>query len=86
QAVIGGPLPLIRQMQLTVGSMILVFSLLAVFISPWFGIASAFAGIGLLSAGITGNCAAVNLLTKAPWNRANPGLKQSYCQAAGNCD
>ena len=62
-------LPLDRQVQLTIGVGILLFSLLAFFVSPVFAFASAFFGIGLINAGLTGWCGLAKLMAKMPWNR-----------------
>lgn len=80
------PLPLMRQMQIIVGTLLVVFASLGTFINPWFSLATIVFGGGLLMAGVTGNCAVASLLAKAPWNRADPKLKKAYCQAAGNCE
>ncbi len=63
------PLPLMRQVQIIVGSMVLVGLILGYFISPWFYWLSAFFGGGLLFAGLTGFCGMANLLMLLPYNR-----------------
>lgn len=62
-------LPLDRQVQITIGSLVLCFSLLAHFYSANFNFAAAFIGAGFLLAGITGFCGLARLLAMAPWNR-----------------
>lgn len=80
------PLPLMRQMQIIVGSLLVIFASLGTFINPWFSVATIAFGGGLLWAGVTGNCAVAAMLARAPWNRADHRLKKTYCQAAGNCE
>lgn len=65
----GQPLELMRQVQIAVGLMVLLGLGLAVAVSPWFALVSAFAGAGLLMAGLTGFCGMARLLAAAPWNR-----------------
>jgi rhodanese-related sulfurtransferase len=80
------PLPLMRQMQIIVGSLLVVFTLMGTFLNPWFSLVAAVMALGLLSAGLTGNCAVAALLSKAPWNKHDPALKRAYCQASGGTD
>ena len=63
------PLELMRQVQIGAGSIVLLGLALALAVSPWFALISAFAGAGLLFAGITGFCGLARLLAFAPWNR-----------------
>jgi len=65
----GKTLPLDRQVQLTIGSSVLLFSLLAYFVNPIFSLAAAFFGAGLVNAGLTGWCGLAKLMAKMPWNR-----------------
>jgi rhodanese-related sulfurtransferase len=64
------PLELQRQVQIGAGSLVLLGILLGVFASPWFLVLPAFAGAGLINAGLTGFCGMARLLVRAPWNRA----------------
>ena len=64
------PLPIMRQVQIAAGSLVLLGLVLAVLVSPWFMALSAFVGAGLTVAGITGFCGLANLLRHMPWNRA----------------
>ncbi|MEN3931735.1 rhodanese-like domain-containing protein [Microvirga sp. W0021] len=74
---IGGPvigngrkvLPLDRQVQLTIGIGLLLFSLLAWFVSPYFILGTGFFGLGLTFAGATGFCGLARLMALAPWNK-----------------
>lgn len=62
-------LPLDRQVQLTMGVSVLVFSLLAYFVAPIFALGAAFFGAGLANAGLTGRCGLATLIAKMPWNK-----------------
>jgi rhodanese-related sulfurtransferase len=64
------PLPIMRQVQIGAGSLVLLGILLAVLASPWFMALSAFVGAGLILAGITGFCGMASLLRHMPWNRS----------------
>jgi rhodanese-related sulfurtransferase len=64
------PLPIMRQVQIAAGSLVLSGIALAVLVSPWFIALSAFVGAGLIFAGITGVCAMASLLLHMPWNRS----------------
>lgn len=60
-----------RQVQMTAGSLVLIGVLLGAFVSPWFLILSGFVGAGLVFAGASGWCGMAMLLAKMPWNRAS---------------
>ena len=64
------PLPIMRQVQIVAGSLVLLGVVLAVLVSPWFMALSAFVGAGLIVAGLTGFCGMANLLLHMPWNRS----------------
>ena len=64
------PIEIIRQVQITIGSLILVSLLLGLVFSPWFLALSAVAGVGMLMAGITGSCALASLIAGMPWNKS----------------
>lgn len=63
------PISLMRQVQITAGSLVLLGTLLGAFVSPWFLILSGFVGAGLIFAGVTDTCAMAMLLAKMPWNQ-----------------
>jgi len=63
-------LPLDRQLQLTIGTMVLVGTGLGYFVSPEWLALSALAGVGLTNAGLTGICPMANVMAKMPWNQA----------------
>lgn len=62
-------LPLDRQVQLTIGSSVLAFSLLGYFVDPSFALGAAFFGAGLTNAGLTGWCGLGKVMAKMPWNQ-----------------
>lgn len=67
----GGPrLPIMRQVQLIAGSLVLVGTVLGVLISPWALVIPAFVGTGLAFAGASGWCGLAMLLAVMPWNRS----------------
>jgi len=64
-------LPLMRQVQITVGVISASGALLALLSNPLFAILPLIIGCGLTFAGITGTCGMALLLAKMPWNRAH---------------
>jgi rhodanese-related sulfurtransferase len=62
-------LPLMRQVQLTIGLLSFAGAVLAIAVSPFFALIPAFTGLGLTIAGATGWCGLALLLGKMPWNR-----------------
>lgn len=70
-------LPLDQQVQLTVGCLVLLASLLGFFSSPWFLLISAFVGSGLIFAGLSGTCGLAMLLARMPWNKASTNSNTS---------
>lgn len=62
-------LPLDRQVQLTIGLLLIAFSVLSYFISPTFIILLGLLGVGLSIAGVTGYCGLAILMAKMPWNQ-----------------
>jgi rhodanese-related sulfurtransferase len=63
------PIDLLRQMQITAGSLALLGVVLGTWLNPDFYALSAFIGAGLVFAGISGFCPMVRLLAVMPWNR-----------------
>ncbi|MGX3020412.1 rhodanese family protein [Ursidibacter sp. B-7004-1] len=63
------PIGLMRQVQITAGSFVLLGTILGTFIHPLFYSISAFIGAGLIFAGVTGFCGMARLLAKMPWNK-----------------
>lgn len=70
-------LPLDRQMQIIVGSCVLIFTILGAFVNQNFLFVSAFFGGGLLFAGLTGFCALIKILSFLPWNKST--MKSGSC-------
>ena len=64
------PIELQRQVQIGVGSLAFIGTVLGVMVSPWFLAVPAFVGAGLMTAGVTGFCGMAQLLIRAPWNKA----------------
>lgn len=66
----GAPrIDIMRQVQITAGSLVVLGVLLGVLVSPWALALSAFVGGGLIFAGASGWCGMAKLLTRMPWNR-----------------
>ena len=63
------PLPLMRQVQIVAGALILLGVILGTLVHPAFHIVAGFVGAGLLFAGVTGWCGMVMCLAKLPYNR-----------------
>ena len=72
-------LPLMRQVQIVVGSLSAIGALLALAVNQLFAIVPLVAGGGLLLAGLTGFCGLALLLAKMPWN------KTSNCNFTSGC-
>lgn len=64
------PLPVMRQVQIAAGGLILIGALLGWLVDPLFFLICAFVGAGLTFAGITGFCGMARLLQVMPWNKA----------------
>lgn len=63
-----GTLPIIRQVMIAAGALMLIGVLLAAFVHVgWLGLSTA-VGAGLLYAGVSGQCFMAMLLAKMPWN------------------
>lgn len=63
------PLPIMRQVQIVAGTIILAGVIAGYAVSPGFFLLSGFVGAGLLFAGVSGWCGMALLLGKMPWNR-----------------
>jgi rhodanese-related sulfurtransferase len=84
-----GHLPIMRQVQLIAGLLVLVSSAAATWINPAFLGVTAFIGAGLTLAGSTGFCGMAHLLSWMPWNRSAPGAQEELCAVSprsGGCD
>jgi rhodanese-related sulfurtransferase len=63
------PIEIIRQVQITAGSLVLLGVILSQLIAPGFIALSAFIGAGLVFAGVSGWCGMAKMLAVMPWNR-----------------
>jgi len=73
-------LPLMRQVQIVVGSLAAIGAILALVVNSRFAILPLFLGCGLLFAGITGWCGMALLLARMPWNREQNACSYSCTQ------
>lgn len=64
------PISIMRQVQITVGVLVLATCALAWLASPYFLALTAVLGAGLLFSGATGTCGMAAVLALMPWNRA----------------
>lgn len=64
-----GTIPIIRQVMIVAGVLILLGAGLGAWVHPYFFGLSAFVGAGLLFAGVSGICTMSMVLAKMPWNR-----------------
>jgi rhodanese-related sulfurtransferase len=67
------PLPIMRQVQIAAGVLVLLGQILGWLLAPAFGLLSTFVGAGLILAGITGYCGMARLLALLPYNRPRRG-------------
>ncbi|MGR7152441.1 rhodanese family protein [Klebsiella aerogenes] len=63
------PLPLMHQVQIAAGALILLGVVLGYAVNSGFFLLSGFVGAGLTFAGLTGFCGMARLLAVMPWNR-----------------
>lgn len=63
------PLPLMRQVQIAAGSLVLLGVILSQAVAPGWIWLSGFVGAGLVFAGVSGFCGMARLLAAMPWNR-----------------
>jgi rhodanese-related sulfurtransferase len=72
-------LPLMRQVQITVGFVSAIGAALALFVDLKFALIPLVMGCGLLFAGLTGYCGLALVLAKMPWNKSDSGNASSCC-------
>lgn len=71
-----------RQVRIAAGTLVLVGALLGYFAHPyWIGL-SAFAGAGLIFAGVTDTCGMAMLLARMPWNLVADAPSESSSRAS----
>ena len=63
------PLPLMQQVQIAAGSLVLAGLILSTLVAPGWIALSWFVGAGLVFAGTTGFCGMAKVLAVMPWNR-----------------
>jgi len=63
------PLPIIRQVHITAGSLILLGVIAGYAVDSRLFLLSGFIGAGLIFSGVSGFCGMASLLQKMPWNR-----------------
>lgn len=66
----GGRMSVMRQVQVTIGTLALAGSALAWFVDTRWIALPAFLGAGLVFAGLSGTCGMASLLARMPWNRS----------------
>ena len=66
------PLPLMRQVQIAAGSLVLLGLILSNTVAPGWIAITWFVGAGLTFAGVSGFCGMARLLALMPWNRVTP--------------
>ena len=71
-----------RQVQMVIGSCVLIGSVLAWLVNPMFVGIPAFFGAGLVFAGASGICGLATVMGMMPWNRVNG--KAASCEAGGS--
>ncbi|PIV90626.1 hypothetical protein COW46_02290 [Candidatus Gracilibacteria bacterium CG17_big_fil_post_rev_8_21_14_2_50_48_13] len=62
-------LPIMQQVLLTAGLLVLAGTLLSALVTPWFLLLTGFVGAGLSYAGASGNCLMAKILGYMPWNK-----------------
>ncbi len=70
-------LPLDRQVQLAIGLMLIMGSVLGTLFSPAWFVLTGFIGAGLAFAGLTGFCGLAMVMAKMPWNQQMAGATSS---------
>lgn len=64
-----GPIPLMQQVQIAAGSLVVIGTFLGAVVNPLWLILPGFVGSGLVFAGLSGTCGMAMLLAKMPWNQ-----------------
>jgi rhodanese-related sulfurtransferase len=65
------PMPLMRQVQIAAGSLVLLGLILSNLVAPAWILLTWFVGAGLLFAGVSGFCGMARLLALMPWNKVS---------------
>ena len=72
-------MPLMRQVQITIGLCVLTTSLLAAMVDPRWVYVPMFFGAGMIFAGATGFCGLAMILARMPWNRVGTSCGDGRC-------
>jgi rhodanese-related sulfurtransferase len=64
------PIPIMRQVQIVAGGLVVLGAVLGAAVAPGFYLLSGFVGAGLVFAGATGFCGMARILEIMPWNRS----------------
>lgn len=72
---------LMRQVQITAGSLVVLGTVLGAAVSPWFLLLAGSVGAGLVYAGASGTCGMAMLLARMAWNRT--GAPAAACSREG---
>jgi len=72
-------LPLDRQVQLTIGLLLIAGSVLGTLFSPAWFFLTGLIGVGLTVAGLTGFCGLALVMAKMPWNQSVNPLNKGIC-------
>ena len=64
-----GAIPIVRQVMIMAGILILAGTILGIILNPLWILLSGLVGMGLLFAGFTGICAMQKILAQMPWNK-----------------
>ena len=67
----GAHFPIMRQVQITAGSLVFGAVVLSRFVDPAFVWVAGFVGAGLTFAGLSGFCGMAEVLSRMPWNSGN---------------
>ncbi|QED23351.1 rhodanese-like domain-containing protein [Candidatus Deianiraea vastatrix] len=78
-------LPLDRQVQLTIGIILIASFFLTYFININFVFIALLIGCGLSFAGLTGYCGLAMVLAKAPWNKVYADKNIKSCKITSHC-
>ncbi len=73
-----GPISLMRQVQITAGSLVVIGVILSYVVAKEFILLSGFVGAGLVFAGVTNTCGLAMLVAKMPWNQSSASI--SSCE------
>lgn len=66
-----------RQVRITVGFLVLIASVLAYFVHPYWTALTAFLGAGLIFSGVTDTCGMALILARMPWNQVSEAPSNS---------